>query len=426
MKRYLHGLCFELTRRCNMNCEFCSKGEAQNTDITTEIIDKALDELSRFEIYHIRANGGEPMLNKQGLIYLIDEIIKRDFKICQFLVFTNGTVRDQDIKEALVRIGEHCKKCAESDWGKNMTAWEQRHYTLAYNIKSYTSIIVSTNFHSNEQIIDNTIAFYNDGVAPEIMCAANQTDSFIFNDPNDKTPTIIIEGNAEKNIKSLYDQGYRKMRLYSNRYSLIDEYNDSSISIQKTITVCANGNVVSGCTQSYERADYKNICNIFDCNDNLYDHINNYSWEYPLSRQQAGYLMNITTCNWLYDRGMQTSIIDVPKQEQQQMYETFSRFIEQMAVYVEMVKHLHQEYNTLSQPEVRELAGLLLAKEQTDDTRQLVLERYCDYGIDYNFTLDEIETSIQLLVLEHQSRICDRWGSLLNNTLLKNLIKFGV
>ena len=415
MKKYLQGLCFELTRRCNMNCEFCSKGAAQNTDITTEIIDKALDEFEQFDIYHIRVNGGESLLNKQGLLYLIDEIIRRDFKICQFLVFTNGTVQDQDIKAALVRVGEHCKKCAESNWGKNMTAWEHRHYKRTYNVESYTSIIVSTNFHDNDNIINDTIAFYNESVDPEIMCTVNQTDSYIFDNPNDKTPTIAIEGNAEKNIKSLYEQGYRKMRLYSNRYSLIDEYNDISISIQKTITVSANGNVVSGCTQSYESADYKNICNIFDCNGNLYDYINNYSWEYPLSRQQAGYLMNIITYNWLYDRGMQTSIIDVPKQEQQQMYETFDRFIKQVTVYSEMIKRIHQEYSTLSQPEARELAGLLLAHEQTEDTRRFVIEWYCGYDNDCNFSLEQIETMIQLLVLEHQNRVLERVDKALQN-----------
>lgn len=94
MKKYLHGLCFELTRRCNMKCEFCCKGEAQSQDITPEIIDKALDELSDYNIFHIRVNGGEPLLNKQGLLYLIDEIIRREFMVCQFLVFTNGTVEE--------------------------------------------------------------------------------------------------------------------------------------------------------------------------------------------------------------------------------------------------------------------------------------------------------------------------------------------
>lgn len=33
-------LCFELTRRCNMNCDFCCRGDAQKVDITKKIIKK--------------------------------------------------------------------------------------------------------------------------------------------------------------------------------------------------------------------------------------------------------------------------------------------------------------------------------------------------------------------------------------------------
>lgn len=43
-------LCFELTRRCNMNCDFCCRGDAQNKDITKEIIDKTLEEVKDCEV----------------------------------------------------------------------------------------------------------------------------------------------------------------------------------------------------------------------------------------------------------------------------------------------------------------------------------------------------------------------------------------
>ena len=45
MKKYISAVSFELTRRCNMKCEFCAKGEAQNKDTTETIINKTLDEL---------------------------------------------------------------------------------------------------------------------------------------------------------------------------------------------------------------------------------------------------------------------------------------------------------------------------------------------------------------------------------------------
>ena len=64
MRKVLITASIELTRRCNLNCEFCAKGTAQNIDTTKEVIDKALDELSSFDLYSIRAGGGEPMLKE--------------------------------------------------------------------------------------------------------------------------------------------------------------------------------------------------------------------------------------------------------------------------------------------------------------------------------------------------------------------------
>lgn len=415
MKRYLTAVNFELTRRCNMNCEFCAKGEAQNKDITTEVIDKALDELSKFEVHTIRAGGGEPMLNKTGLIYLIDEIIRRDIKICNFLVFTNGTVRDRDIKEALVRIGEHCKKCTFTDWGKDMLLWIYNDYEPVYDIDSYVELIVSTNFHNNSDLINDTIAFYNDGVDPEIMCAANQTDSFI---EKDKTLNIILEGNADKNLLKLHQQGHKGFSLYNNKYSLIKKENDKYLTVEKTLSVCVNGNVTAGCTQSYEHADSDNICNIFDCNGNFYDYIDKYSWDNPLSKQQAAFLTSYETPLYLHERG-----IDFFKDDADRT--SFKNLVKQVQMYAELIKEVHKKYNTLTHTEAQEFASLILASdcEKGDvDVKKYILEKF--YG-DSTLTDEDIETGIQLLVLEHQSRVAERLN-LVGNTLLKNLIKFGV
>ena len=93
-------------------------------------------------------------------------------------------------------------------------------------------------------------------------------------------------------------------------------------------------------------------------------------------------------------------------------------------MYAELIKEVHKKYNTLTHTEAQEFASLILASDcEKGDVREFILENF--YG-DSTLTDEDIETGIQLLVLEHQSRICDRWGSLLNNTLLKNLIKFGV
>lgn len=91
-ERYMDRLAVEVTRRCNLNCDFCARGKAQSIDITKEIIDKTLDELSNTLIGSLRLSGGEPFLNPGVITYLFEQIIKRRIRICSVEVFTNGTV----------------------------------------------------------------------------------------------------------------------------------------------------------------------------------------------------------------------------------------------------------------------------------------------------------------------------------------------
>lgn len=37
---------FEITRRCNLCCAHCFRGDPQNVDISEEIIDRSLDQIS--------------------------------------------------------------------------------------------------------------------------------------------------------------------------------------------------------------------------------------------------------------------------------------------------------------------------------------------------------------------------------------------
>ncbi len=408
MKKYISAVSFELTRRCNMKCEFCAKGEAQNKDTTEAVINKALDELEGFKVHTIRAGGGEPMLNKKGLIYLIDEIIRRNFKLCHFLVFTNGTVQDAEIKTALVRIGEHCKKCVQSEWGRDISIWTQFHYTKVYEINSYVSLIISTDFHDNSDIVYSTMDFYNEGVDPEILSVVNQTDSII--EPEEQTG-IVLEGSAEKNLQELYRRGFRRFNLYNNKFSPIEREDDNFVAIQKTLNVCVNGNVTAGCTQSYEHADSEYICNIFECSGNLYDYVNAYSWKYPLNRKQAEHLIILETWLYLYDKGINMFPDDA-------VLEEFRIKVQMMKAYAELIKEVHQKYKTMFHVEAQELAALILAHEHTADNEREIQRYILKYYFgNENMTNGDIATAIQFLLTEHRLR------ALQDNALFKGLNK---
>ena len=109
LEHYVEGISFELTRRCNLHCKWCSKGDAQNLDMNKNIIDKALDEISDFYIDTIRITGGEPSLVPEAIEYLIDGIIKRKIKVYDIHMMTNATIQSQKIKDSIIKYLKYSK-----------------------------------------------------------------------------------------------------------------------------------------------------------------------------------------------------------------------------------------------------------------------------------------------------------------------------
>ena len=102
----------EITRKCNMQCDFCMRGKAQNVEITDEVISDIFDSLSRFEQVHINSinlTGGEPFLSPEKLIKVINELIKRNIKVDWLTITTNGSIFDEYIIYALNIMNKYAK-----------------------------------------------------------------------------------------------------------------------------------------------------------------------------------------------------------------------------------------------------------------------------------------------------------------------------
>ena len=56
-KLNIYNLVLEVTRRCNMCCAHCLRGEAQNMDMQKETIDKLLDQTDSISM--VTFSGGE-------------------------------------------------------------------------------------------------------------------------------------------------------------------------------------------------------------------------------------------------------------------------------------------------------------------------------------------------------------------------------
>ena len=57
----VRSLILEVTRRCNMCCDHCLRGDAQDLDMQKETVDALLEQVG--SIGGVTFSGGEPLLN---------------------------------------------------------------------------------------------------------------------------------------------------------------------------------------------------------------------------------------------------------------------------------------------------------------------------------------------------------------------------
>lgn len=99
----------ELTRKCNMKCDFCHRGKAQNLEITQDIIDKTFEELKDTLLLSIQFSGGEPTLALKMFDYAAERIIRNKIKIANVGIFTNGILLNPDFLSSIKKLFSYIK-----------------------------------------------------------------------------------------------------------------------------------------------------------------------------------------------------------------------------------------------------------------------------------------------------------------------------
>lgn len=82
-------LIIEVTRKCNLECEHCLRGDPENLDIDTSFITTTLEQL-KDEYLEVTFTGGEPTLNLAAIQHTIDEIRRLNIVLSSFYIATNG------------------------------------------------------------------------------------------------------------------------------------------------------------------------------------------------------------------------------------------------------------------------------------------------------------------------------------------------
>lgn len=88
-KLYAKNLSIEITRRCNMSCSHCMRGNAQNMDIEHLHIKNILKHFK--SIHHLNITGGEPSLNPKAMRYILKQLKHYNIHVYNFHIVTNGS-----------------------------------------------------------------------------------------------------------------------------------------------------------------------------------------------------------------------------------------------------------------------------------------------------------------------------------------------
>lgn len=105
----LEYLAFEVTRLCNELCKMCMRGEAEDVNMTEEIVRQVLLGNDINDIATIMFTGGEPTLNEKIVCYVIELVMKYNIPVERFSMVTNAKKFPCDILEAFRDYLKFCK-----------------------------------------------------------------------------------------------------------------------------------------------------------------------------------------------------------------------------------------------------------------------------------------------------------------------------
>lgn len=206
-------LVIELGRKCNMNCEHCLRGEAEDAEIS---VDNIINTIKMFDyIGTITFTGGEPILYQDKMITAIEAILALDVPVGSFYIASNGTTPSQELMFALCKLYAHCNE-------KDMCSYEVSHdrwhdFPEFASWMSAFSFVGSRNDISEAQLLNEGKAYEN-GLGNRHL---NHSKEFYFDEEYNQLDLLYVNSYGE--LLADCDYSYDTQREI-NTFTLNDIY----------------------------------------------------------------------------------------------------------------------------------------------------------------------------------------------------------
>lgn len=118
-KTKTRNLVIEITRRCNMSCDHCLRGDPENVVIEKRHIDKLFSELSH--VSDLTITGGEPSLHPEMIDYIVESAEKHGVSIDNFYMVTNAKKVSDHFLKAIIGLYAYCGYMEEGIGGLSIS-----------------------------------------------------------------------------------------------------------------------------------------------------------------------------------------------------------------------------------------------------------------------------------------------------------------
>ena len=111
MRVNFKNLVLEVTRKCNMQCAHCMRGDAEDVDMSTDTLQKLFEQIG--DIEHLCITGGEPSLNPTAIHYIAYFARTTLCNIGSFFCSTNAKEYSPEFVKALNELYMMCDQKEE-------------------------------------------------------------------------------------------------------------------------------------------------------------------------------------------------------------------------------------------------------------------------------------------------------------------------
>lgn len=238
MKLSYRELGIELTRRCNEMCKHCLRGPAESVDLSKDVIDALFDNNDIYLIENLLLSGGEPTMNGEALLYLVDRLIEKKVIVGSYRVIINGTYYDENFGDAIRKLHSYVDSIG---WNREFNVMKS---------ERFGSIAISQDqFHKRYD--------------PVVLDKIKELPSTLHILGEEyKSSTILPYGRANDNGLSDREEDYSSLFITDDSFIII-KYGEPGVEFNKQY-ICANGNVCLDPNYPFKILDTYNVGNVLE------------------------------------------------------------------------------------------------------------------------------------------------------------------